>query len=111
MSNNRTKTIDRYARMFAALSNPNRAIIFLRLADCCCADVSSCHHDEMRTCVGDLAKNLKISASTVSHHIKELHQAGLIKMERRGRTVQCCVDPRAVQKLAEFFTDSARPVS
>jgi ArsR family transcriptional regulator, arsenate/arsenite/antimonite-responsive transcriptional repressor len=89
--------------MFAALSNPNRAVIFLRLASCCCGEAESCNHDEMRTCVGDLGKNLGIAASTVSHHIKELHRAGLIRMERCGRTVKCCVDPRAVQELADFF--------
>ncbi len=103
MSNNRNKKIGDYTRMFAALSNPHRAAILLRLANCCCGDAISCSHDEMRTCVGDVAKHLKIAASTVSHHIKELHQAGLIKMERCGRTVKCCVDAEAVRELANFL--------
>lgn len=103
MSNNRTKQIGEYTRMFAALSNPHRAAILLRLANCCCGNACSCSHDEMRTCVGDIAKHLKIAASTVSHHIKELHQAGLIKMERCGRTVKCCVDAEAVRELADFL--------
>jgi DNA-binding transcriptional ArsR family regulator len=57
----------------------------------------------MRACVGDLGKNLRIAASTVSHHIRELNHAGLIKVERCGRTVKCCVDPKAVQELVDFF--------
>jgi len=103
MSKYRTIQIKRYAQMFAALSNPNRAIIFLRLASCCCNQAETCGHEEMRACVGDLGKNLRIAASTVSHHMKELHRARLIKMERCGRTVKCCVDPKTVQELVDFF--------
>jgi len=107
MSNYRNKKVGEYTRMFAALSNPHRAQILLRLAKCCCGDANSCSHDEMRTCVGDVAKHFKIAASTVSHHIKELNQAGLIKMERCGRTVKCCVDKEAVRELADFLERAA----
>jgi len=103
MSNYRNRKIDQYSRMFAALSNRNRAEIFLRLASCCGGAQEKCSPDEMRICVGDLGKHLEIAASTVSHHIKELNRAGLIKMERVGRTVLCRVDPRAVRELTEFF--------
>lgn len=89
--------------MFGALSNPNRAIIFQRLASCCCDESESCSHEDMRSCVGDLGKDLKIAASTVSHHIKELNRAGLIKMERCGRMVKCCIDSSAAKELAEFL--------
>ena len=78
----------------------------MRLAKCCCSDSASCSRDDMRTCVGDVAKHLNIAASTVSHHIKELHQAGLIRMERCGRTVKCCVNTEAVRELADFLGDS-----
>lgn len=103
MSNYRIGRVSRYARMFAALSNPNRTAIFLRLASCCGAQ-TSCSRDDMRACVGDLGKHLGIAASTVSHHIKELRDAGLIKLERNGRSVLCQVDPRAVRQLKEFFS-------
>jgi ArsR family transcriptional regulator len=103
MSNYRNRKIDQYSRMFAALSNRNRAEIFLRLASCGSGAQEKCGPDEMRICVGDLGKHLEIAASTVSHHIKELNRAGLIEMERVGRTVLCCVDPHAVREIIEFF--------
>lgn len=97
--------IKRFAQMFGALSNPHRAVIFLRLASCCGSDAASCACYELQTCVGELGKGLNIAPSTVSHHIKELNRAGLIKMERCGRTVRCCVDPKAVRELTRFFAE------
>lgn len=57
----------------------------------------------MRECVGELGKDLGIAPSTVSHHIKELYRAGLIKMERRGQNVECSVNPEMLSALALFF--------
>ena len=54
-------------------------------------------------CVGALGKDLDIAPSTVSHHLKELAQAGLIKMNRRGQNTECQVDPEVVKIVAEFF--------
>lgn len=103
MSNYRNEEIERMARKFGALSNPNRAKIFLQLASRCSSKAASCTDDDMYSCVGELGKDLGIAPSTVSHHIKELNQAGLIKMERSGRTVKCWVDSGAVFELADFF--------
>ena len=75
----------------------------MRLASCCLPG-GTCNVDaDMRECVGAVGKDLGIAPSTISHHIKELYQAGLIKMKRRGQTVECWVDPETLDSLATFF--------
>ena len=54
-------------------------------------------------CVGELGRDLGIAPSTVSHHIKELYHAGLIRMEKQGQKVQCQVDLEVLRDLAGFF--------
>jgi ArsR family transcriptional regulator len=97
------KDIEKYAEIFKALSNPHRLRIFLNLVSCCSpGTVWAVDAQESRS-VGDLAKDLDIVASTVSHHIKELRQAGLIKMRRAGQKIECWVDPEIIKELEEFF--------
>ena len=57
----------------------------------------------MRRCVGVIGGDLEIAPSTVSHHLKELRQAGLVHMERRGQTIECWVEPETLRLLADFF--------
>ena len=95
-----------YAGMFKALSNPHRLKIFTRLAKCCGPGVAcDLHSEQMKECVGQLGRNLGIAPSTISHHIKELHGAGLIQMERRGKNIDCWVDPGVLKELACFFEE------
>jgi len=89
--------------MFRALSNPNRLKIFLRLASGRDGAMTCCVGDEVCACVGELGRDLGIVASTVSHHLRELHGAGLIRMERRGQSVECRADPEVFALLARFF--------
>jgi ArsR family transcriptional regulator len=106
MSNNRNKPA-RLAGMFKALSNPNRLKIFLKLATCCPPSAKGAiplSKEEACACVGELGKDLGIVPSTVSHHIKELHRAGLILMKRDGQTIRCSVDPGTVEELSAFFS-------
>jgi ArsR family transcriptional regulator len=105
MSNYQDKDIEKFAEMFKALSNPNRLKIFLRLISCCQpGTVTSISESEGSAYVGELGQDLGIVASTVSHHIKELRRAGLIRMERRGQKIECWIDPETVAALQDFFS-------
>ncbi len=101
MSNYSTNDAEELAELFKALANPHRLKIFIGLARCCrpgqaCAP-------SMRACVGELGDGLELAPSTVSHHLKELRRAGLIRMKRAGQHVECWADPEALQRLSEFF--------
>ena len=106
MSNNRNNDIERFAGLFKALSNPNRLKIYARLASCCDSEQHSCSEGEMSACVGELGADLQIAPSTVSHHIKELHRAGLISMERCGQSIRCWVDKDTLKDLQNFLRGS-----
>lgn len=49
---------------------------------------------------------LNVSRSTVSHHIKELEQAGLIECERQGQSVCCQLNKAAFQEAYDFFKNT-----
>ncbi len=108
MSNFQDKYIEEFAEMFKALSNPNRLKIFLHLVSCCqpgtCTSNNRNTESEGCACVGELGKDLGIVASTISHHIKELRRAGLIRIERRGQKVECWIDQETLSALQGFFT-------
>ncbi len=103
MSNNRNKEVENLAACFKALSNPHRLRIFIKLITCCSPGTSCPVKDGMSACVGELGKDLGLAASTISHHIKELHTAGLLRMERSGQRIECRVDVDALRKLSGFL--------
>ena len=107
MSKSKSDDMERLAIMFQALSNPQRLRLFVRLMSCCPpGDHPNLDLSEMRRCVGDLGRDLGLAASTVSYHLKELRQAGLMQVERRGKMVECWVDADAVRLLAAFFVET-----
>ncbi len=107
MSNNSNISTEKFAEMFKALGNPNRLKIFLRLVSCCVTSAATQIQESVDSegcaCVGDLGQDLGIVPSTISHHIKELRQAGLIQMERRGQKIECWIDPGIMSALKGFF--------
>lgn len=102
MSNNRNP-IEAHAEQFKALSNPHRLALFRRLTTCCPPGTACSPEEAVRYSVGQLGEGLDIAPSTLSHHLKELHRAGLVQMARRGRQVECWVEPDTLEQLAAFF--------
>jgi ArsR family transcriptional regulator len=98
--------------VFRALSDPTRLAIFQLLRNCATEVII----DEEGRCrragaasVGEVCCQVDVAASTVSHHLKELRQAGLIRAERRGRTIYCSVIPEALEPIRAFLDLAAAP--
>jgi ArsR family transcriptional regulator len=102
MPNIRNDELDRLAHVFAALGSPHRLRIFLRLMSCCSGKHFTTD-DKVPACVGELGCELGIVPSTVSHHIKELRQSGLIRIKRHGKRIECWIDTGAVRRLKTLF--------
>ena len=57
--------------------------------------------------VADFIGKLSIGAPTVSHHVKALVDAGLIRVEKQGKYVSCFLNEDLYRELGDFF----RPLS
>lgn len=103
MSNYRNNDIEYYSSIFKALSNPHRLSIFMQLAKGSVCGIAEGCEDQICTCVGELGKDLGIAPSTISHHLKELNRVGLIRMKRRGQSVDCSINPEAIDIITSFI--------
>jgi ArsR family transcriptional regulator, arsenate/arsenite/antimonite-responsive transcriptional repressor len=89
------------ARYCKALSSEPRLKVFMmileaeREEDDCCQGVLKAFS---RACT-----LLEVSRSTVSHHIKELEESGLISCERQGQSACCKINAGAMKELKAFF--------
>jgi DNA-binding transcriptional ArsR family regulator len=96
----RPRTLDptEAAEVLKALSNPNRLRIFLLVRDATMSDP-----ERGGICVGDIAQDLDISQSTVSHHLKDLQHAGLIELDRQGKNVFCSIVCGALTDVVSYL--------
>lgn len=58
--------------------------------------------------MSELAEALGLTLPNVSHHLRELRRAGLIRTERQGRFVNVALDERALRQLADTIAAFAR---
>jgi len=92
------------AKIFKALSNESRLEILKSLyregisgtleGQETCAEKCSC--------VGDIVERFRLAPSTISHHIKELALAGLVKVERNGQFIRVFPNPEALKAISAF---------
>lgn len=55
--------------------------------------------------VGDLQAKVGLPASTLSHHVKHLREAGLISQERQATTLICRADYASMDKLVGYLVN------
>ena len=85
---------NRLAQMMKALAHPARIAIVQQLIS-------------TKACIcGDLVEELGLAQATISQHLKELKNAGLIKGTIEGTSVCYCIDDKVwkyFKKEFEFF--------
>lgn len=89
------------AKAFKALSHPNRLQIYQEIMQ-----RRSMASKRLAGCaLTDFIDSLNVGAPTVSHHIKELVNADLIRVERQGKFVTCYLNEATCELLQQFFQD------
>lgn len=84
---------NRIARYAKALSHPARVAILnllIKKQSCIC---------------GDIVDELPLSQSTVSQHLKELKEAGLIKGDIEGAKVCYCIDEKEWEAARRYLSE------
>jgi ArsR family transcriptional regulator len=96
--------IEQYSDIFKALSNPNRLKILLELTRCPEGGNSfATNQDQAENCQQEFAKLLGLAPSTVSHHFKELRNAGLVKVRREGKNIMVQVNTQVLNSIKTLF--------
>ena len=59
---------------------------------------------KVETCIcGDIVNELPLAQPTVSQHLRELKNAGIIKGEIEGNSICYCIDEKVLQKMQNYF--------
>jgi DNA-binding transcriptional ArsR family regulator len=96
--------MEEMAAIFNALSDPTRLRIFDILRRRCWElDEADGAEAASGPTVGAIVAEVHVSGATVSHHLKELRQAGLIRTERCGRTIMCCANDNVAREAADWL--------
>lgn len=86
------------AQFAKVISHPARLAILQYLA-------------ETKTCIsGDISDFIPLSRTTVSQHLKELRDAGLIHGEIDGLKVNYCLCSESIEKKLRLFQDFFEPI-
>ena len=88
---NFTEAENEIATLAKALGHPARIAIMeylMKVDGCIC---------------GDIVNELPLAQPTVSQHLKELKNAGLIKGNIEGNAICYCIEEKAIKKLVEYF--------
>jgi DNA-binding transcriptional ArsR family regulator len=88
-----TKEQNELANMAKAIAHPARIAILQQLVS-------------TRTCIcGSLVEELGLAQPTISQHLKELKQAGIIVGTIEGTSVCYCINPKVWKQYQQFFTE------
>ena len=81
-------------RVFKALADRHRVKILNRLLSAGGEAICACDFEEL----------LELKQPTVSYHLKQLLNAGIVERERRGSYAYFSVSPGALQRVGDLLT-------
>ncbi len=87
--------LEKTAAQLEAIGNPTRLKVYRALVRASDAGMP----------VGRLQERLGIPASTLSHHLRQLVQAGLVTQDRQATSLICRANYPAMRKLIGFLVD------
>ena len=88
-----TEHQNQFAILFKALGHPARIAIvehLLKVNRCIC---------------GDIVNELQLAQPTISQHLRELKNAGLIKGNVEGTAICYCIDEQNIERLQNYFSE------
>jgi ArsR family transcriptional regulator len=95
-TNNYTALQIETANQFKALGHPARIAIvqfLLNQKECIC---------------NDIVNELSLAQPTISQHLKELKNAGIIQGTIEGKAICYCINPKVIEDLVIFFQSISR---
>jgi DNA-binding transcriptional ArsR family regulator len=90
----------RLSKILKALSHEKRLELYIEIAK---QSESNFETEDCGCFVCDVMEKLNIGAPTVSHHLKELSNAGLIETERRGKFVVARVNKETLEEARSLL--------
>ncbi|HEY4976951.1 MAG TPA: metalloregulator ArsR/SmtB family transcription factor [Gaiellaceae bacterium] len=97
----RSERKNQLANAFRALADPNRLAIFQLV----CERGAQGQSEDAGNTVSRLAAEFDLTLSTVSHHLRELKNAGLIRCEKVGQSVHCVPAVDLLEDVERFLEE------
>jgi len=101
-------------RIFKALANENRLKILQAIRkyqteyNCCPQGLDSIDVKEGTTCcVDEIGEQFDMAQSTVSQHLKELYNAGLLERHKKAKWVFYTINPERLEEIARYLREFA----
>jgi DNA-binding transcriptional ArsR family regulator len=87
------------AKIMKALSNENRLALYLEIAK-----HGESNFEAPECTISDIVKMFRLSAPTISHHLKELTNAGLITTEKRGKYLVARINKETLGEVKKVLS-------
>jgi len=107
-----TMNQDELVRIFKALANENRLKILEAIKNnqvqctCCPEDIGLLSAEEKEgaiCCVDEIVGQFEMAQSTISQHLRELHNAGLLIRHKKAQWVYYTVNRERLEELSGYL--------
>ncbi|MFB6246432.1 MAG: ArsR/SmtB family transcription factor [Candidatus Pacearchaeota archaeon] len=92
--------------VFSVLSEENRLrmISLLSKKSLSCSEAEKYNLPKYSCVIGELAKKCDLSMATASHHLKQLKNAGLVGMKKKGKNQYCWINQKKFDEVVNFLS-------